>query len=201
MERPPAAYAVASLALLYLDPEVAAVVIPSSIIIGSLLVKRFPWPSALGAALIGAVGAYTYPVLSLISFMAVLYADPALSFAPLPFAVLAAAGVPAVSPLLGGYPSSVRAGVPAWLVPALSLPQCLSLGGSASLLGYALGSLIAPLLDVLGSFCPNRPMIKLSTPIFIGIGAGIMINVVRVRVRLASGIRLKLRALRRGRAY
>jgi hypothetical protein len=180
----------------------AAVAVPASAALAQLA-KRYPaWGVALLAALFSVVGAYYFlPVVAVTAFLVSLYVDPPTSFASLPFALLASGRVPLVTPLLGGYPSSVKAGLPAWEGPALSLPQCFSFGGSASMAGYATAYLLAAVLDKLSYLLPNQPMVKLSEPIFLGIGAGIMINVVRIRVRLASGIKSKLRGRRRGRAY
>jgi len=202
LERPPGAYAVAALAILYLDPRVALVAIPASVAL-AVLVKRFSgWALVSLLTLASVLGAYYFvPEVSATSFLTLLYVDPPSSFAVLPFALLAMGRVPLVSPLLGGYPSSVKAGLPPWEVPTLALPQCVSMGGLASILGFATSYVLAFLLDKLSYFVPNQAMVKLSEPIFVGIAAGIMINMVRIRVRLVSGIKSKLKARRRGRAY
>jgi len=202
LERPPAAYAVAALAILYLDPRVGLVAIPASVALAYLLKRFRGWSLTLVLTLASLLGAYYFvPEVSVTSFLTLLYVDLPSSFAALPFALLAAGRIPLVSPLLGGYPSSVKAGLPPWEVPALSLPQCASMGGLAPALGYATSYVLAFLLDKLSYYVPNQAMVKLSEPIFIGIAAGIMINMVRIRVRLVSGIRSKLKARRRGRAY
>ncbi|HIH90105.1 hypothetical protein [Ignicoccus hospitalis] len=201
MERPPAAYGLATVAALAVDPLAGSIAIIISLLM-AYCGKRFGAWFALPSTLLAFLGAHLdVPPLALGSFLAALYLDPAISFAPLPFALIAAARAPPVSPLLGGYPSSVVAKVPTELSLAFGYLPLLQLGGVAPALGFLVGLATAPLLDFVSKLCPNGPMIKLSEPIFVGIGAGLMINVVRLRLRLIQGIKFKLAALRRGRAY
>ncbi len=202
MERPSVSFAVASVAFLALSPTNASVAIVGGLLFGKVSERLGRWGTAALSTVISFAGAYFgLPWLAMLGLLGALYRYPEVSFAALPFSLLGSYGAVVVSPLLGAYPSSVKAGLPPWLPPVTSLPQCLELGGGASPVGYAFSYVFLWVIDKLGQFLPNQPMVKLSEPIFVGIGAGIMINVVRVRVRLAQGIKLKLKARHRGPSY
>ncbi len=155
-----------------------------------------PWLKTLGLAFLAFLGAYYgFRFLAYAPFIISLLLSPELSPILLPFAVLGLTGAVMVSPLFNGYPSSVKinfADVQSTIVSALPLYS----GGTSSALGFVIPYLIAYIADALSPLTPTPAMIKLSEPLFVGIGVGILINIVRVKLRLYSGIKRKLKRTR-----
>jgi hypothetical protein len=115
-------------------------------------------------------------------FLTLTLYDWTLSLTLLPLALLGLVNGIVTTPLLGGYPVSVRLGD---TLGTTILPLSLTylIGGVASLIGYVLPYLLAFGSNFIAPLLSNVLMIKLSTPLFVVIGSGIMLNMARVKLR------------------
>ncbi|UXD21955.1 hypothetical protein IPA_00150 [Ignicoccus pacificus DSM 13166] len=118
--------------------------------------------------------------------------DWALSPALLPLAVLVSVNGIVTSPLLGGYPVSVRLGGASLEATLLPLPIAYLIEGLPALVGYSLPSLLAFIINYVSKWLPNQLMIKLSNPLFVVIGSGILLNIARVKLRNIVKIKKKV---------
>jgi len=151
------------------------------------------WAKALGLTFLSGLGAYYgFRFLAYGPFVIALLLFPELSAIMLPFAVLGLSGAVMVSPILNGYPASVKinyADAQSVIASALTVYD----GGGLAAMGFLIPFGIAYVADVISPFTPTPAMIKLSEPLFVGIGIGILVNIVRVKVRLFGGIKRKIR--------
>ncbi len=156
-------------------------------------IKCDDWLKVIGLTLLSGLGAYYgLRFLAYGPFVIALLLFPELSVTMLPFAILGLTGAVMVSPLLNGYPASVKinyADVQSVIASALPIYD----GGLSASIGFLIPFAIAYLTDLVSPYTPTPAMIKLSEPLFVGIGIGILINIVRVKIRLFGGLRRKIR--------
>ncbi len=133
------------------------------------------------------------PVLPYGLFLASLAIDYRRASALLPLAILSSLGGVMVSPITGGYPVRVKLDneeVQSVFFPLAFASQSVS---EVGILGYSVPYVLASSLEYLSHVLPNGFMIKLSLPLLVSIGVGILLNVARISVRgnIVKGKRLK----------
>ncbi len=150
------------------------------------------WYVALGLLALSLVIYYYYFTLGWVVYASYLFLtlfDWQLAPVLLPLAIASLTQAVIVSPLLGGYPIAVKistATLPATLLP---LPMVALLNGLSSIVGYAIPYALSFAIYYVSRYLPNQLMIKLSLPLFVMIGTGILLNVARVKLRKLVFIR------------
>jgi len=177
---------------LYLDHTSASI----SLIVSALLILPYVYVSKhrkinLWSVLIISLGIsilvyyylpqYSWLTYSLFIFLN--FVDWRLASALVPFVILEVAQAGMASPFLGSYPASVKIGGHDIISTLLPLLYIVLASGKSGLIGFTVPYIIALASFKISNYIPNPIMIKISTPLFVVIGTGVILNLARVKLR------------------